>query len=93
MDVAFGMKAGYNLPGPAFFVVWGDNNNTWDGQEWSGIYGSFVDPYKLDYLQPIQFKIIHFLFQLFMIITHLALMNMQNHGNRKLLTTLLVKNS
>ena len=50
VDVAFGMKAGYNLPGPAFFVVWGDNNNTWDGQEWSGIYGSFVDPYKLNYL-------------------------------------------
>jgi parallel beta-helix repeat protein len=50
VDVAYGMKAGYNLPGPAFFVVWGDNNNKWDGQEWSGIYGSFVDPYKLNYL-------------------------------------------
>ncbi|MBK8946637.1 MAG: right-handed parallel beta-helix repeat-containing protein [Ignavibacteriae bacterium] len=56
VDVSFGMKAGYNLPGPAFFVVWGDNNNTWDGQEWSGIYGSFVNPYKLDYLttDPVQ---------------------------------------
>jgi hypothetical protein len=56
IDVAFGMKAGYNLQGPAFFVVWGDNNNTWDGQEWSGIYGSFVNPYKLDYLttDPVQ---------------------------------------
>ena len=56
VDVVFGMKAGYNLPGPAFFVVWGDNNNTWDGQEWSGIYGSFVNPYKLNYLttNPVQ---------------------------------------
>ncbi len=56
VDVAFGMRAGYNLPGPAFFVVWGDNNNAWQSQEWTGIYGSFVDPYKLNYLttDPVQ---------------------------------------
>ena len=57
VDVVFGMKAGYNLPGPAFFVLfWGDNNNTWDFQDWSGIYGSFVNPYKLNYLttNPVQ---------------------------------------
>lgn len=50
VDVAYGETSGYSMDGPAFFIVWGDNNNSWQKQEWTGIWGSFLDPYKLDYL-------------------------------------------
>ena len=37
------------MSGPAFLVVWADQNNTWSGQAWSGIWGGFVDAGKIDY--------------------------------------------
>ncbi|HVO75781.1 MAG TPA: right-handed parallel beta-helix repeat-containing protein [Ignavibacteriaceae bacterium] len=49
VDAAYGTASGYSMTGPAFLIVWGDNNNHFSNQEWTGIYGRFVDPYKLDY--------------------------------------------
>ena len=56
VDVAYGTQSGYSMSGPTFLVVWGDNNNTWQGQESTGIWGGFVDAQKLSYLttDPVQ---------------------------------------
>ncbi len=48
VDVAYGDHSGYSMSGPAFLVVWADQNNTWSGQAWSGIWGGFVDAGKID---------------------------------------------
>ncbi|MGE5682088.1 MAG: NosD domain-containing protein [Bacillota bacterium] len=50
VDVAYGPESGYSISGPAFLVVWGDDNNKSQNQEWTGIWGGFVDAKKLDYL-------------------------------------------
>jgi hypothetical protein len=49
VDVSYGHKTGYSLSGPAFLVVWADQNNHWQGQDWSGIWGGFVDASKIEY--------------------------------------------
>ncbi|HSQ76378.1 MAG TPA: hypothetical protein VLT13_12515 [Bacteroidota bacterium] len=49
VDVAYGDTSGYSMWGKAFLVVWSDNNNKWQGTEWTGIYGGYLDPEKIDY--------------------------------------------
>ena len=49
VDVAYGTESGYGVTGPAFFVVWADQNNRWQNQQWSGIYGGFIDANKIAY--------------------------------------------
>ena len=50
VDVAYGDQSSYSMTGPAFLVVWADQNNKWDGQSWSGIWGEFLDATKIAYL-------------------------------------------
>jgi hypothetical protein len=50
VDVAYGTSSSYSMTGPAFLVVWADNNNSFGGHAWTGIYGGFVDALKTDYL-------------------------------------------
>jgi hypothetical protein len=50
VDVAYGTSSAYSMNGPAFLIVWADNNNSFENQTvWSGIYGGFVDAMKTDY--------------------------------------------
>jgi hypothetical protein len=49
VDVAYGDRSSYGMSGPAFLVVWSDQNNKWQSQAWSGIWGGFVDATKIDY--------------------------------------------
>jgi hypothetical protein len=49
VDVAYGTESGYSMTGSAFFVVWADQNNRWQNQQWSGIYGGFIDANKISY--------------------------------------------
>ena len=50
VDVAYGDQSSYSMTGPAFLVVWADQNNNFSGQSWTGIWGGFVDAAKLSYL-------------------------------------------
>ena len=49
VDVVYGDQSSYSMTGPAFLVVWADQNNTWNGQSWTGIWGGFVDATKIAY--------------------------------------------
>jgi hypothetical protein len=49
VSIAYGDTSGYSMWGKAFLVVWSDRNNYWQSQEWSGIWGGYVDPSKTDY--------------------------------------------
>jgi len=49
VDVAYGARSGYSMSGSAFLVVWSDQNNKWQSQAWSGIWGGFVDATKIEY--------------------------------------------
>jgi len=51
VSVAYGDVSGYGVTsGKSFLVVWGDNNNTSQGAQWTGIWGAFVDAAKISYL-------------------------------------------
>jgi hypothetical protein len=50
VDIAYGDTSGYSMWGKAFLVVWSDRNNYWNSQEWTGIWGGYVDPGKTEYL-------------------------------------------
>jgi hypothetical protein len=50
VDVAYGDQSSYSMTGPAFLVVWSDQNNTWSGQSWNGVWGEFLDASKISYL-------------------------------------------
>jgi hypothetical protein len=51
VGVAYGDVSGYGITsGKSFLVVWGDNNNTSQGAQWTGIWGAFVDAAKISYL-------------------------------------------
>ena len=41
--IAYGDTSGYSMWGKAFLVVWSDANNKWNGQQWDGIWGGYVD--------------------------------------------------
>jgi hypothetical protein len=49
VSIAYGDTSGYSMWGKAFLVVWSDRNNYWQSQEWTGIWGGYVDPSKTDY--------------------------------------------
>jgi hypothetical protein len=49
VSIAYGDTSGYSMWGKAFLVVWSDRNNSWQSQEWTGIWGGYVDPAKTDY--------------------------------------------
>jgi hypothetical protein len=49
VSIAYGDTSGYSMWGNAFLVVWSDRNNYWQSQEWTGIWGGYVDPSKTDY--------------------------------------------
>jgi len=49
VSIAYGDTSGYSMWGKAFLVVWSDRNNYWQSQEWTGIWGGYVDPAKTDY--------------------------------------------
>ena len=49
IEVAYGDTTWYSPSGKSFLIVWADNNNTFQGQEWTGIWGGYVDAVKLDY--------------------------------------------
>jgi hypothetical protein len=50
VDVAYGDQSGYSMTGPAFLVVWADQNNRFNAQSWSGIWGGFLDATRISYL-------------------------------------------
>jgi hypothetical protein len=50
VDVAYGEESGYGLTGPAFLVVWADQNNTSNGRSWNGVWGGFVNATTISYL-------------------------------------------
>jgi hypothetical protein len=49
VSIAYGDTSGYSMWGKAFLVVWSDRNNYWQSQEWTGVWGGYVDPSKTDY--------------------------------------------
>jgi hypothetical protein len=49
VDVAYGDESSYSMTGPAFLVVWADQNNRFSAQSWSGIWGGFLDATKISY--------------------------------------------
>ncbi len=49
VDVAYGDQSGYSMTAPAFLVTWADQNNTFGGQSWTGIWGGFVSAEKISY--------------------------------------------
>jgi hypothetical protein len=50
VDVAYGEESGYGMTGPAFLIVWADQNNTWNGRSWNGVWGGFVSATTISYL-------------------------------------------
>jgi hypothetical protein len=50
VDVAYGDQSSYSMTGPAFLVVWADQNNKWNGSSGNGIWGGFLDATKISYL-------------------------------------------
>ena len=43
VSIAYGDTSGYSMWGKAFLVVWSDANNKFNGQQWDGIWGGYVD--------------------------------------------------
>ena len=49
VDVTFGDTTWQTASTSAFLVVWSDDNNMYQSQQWTGIWGGYVDSKKLDY--------------------------------------------
>jgi hypothetical protein len=49
VDIAYGDTSGYSMSGKAFLIVWSDRDNKWNGNQWDGIWGGYVDAEKTDY--------------------------------------------
>jgi hypothetical protein len=49
VDVAFGDTTWQTASSSAFLIVWSDDNNMYQSQQWTGIWGGYVDAEKLSY--------------------------------------------